>query len=318
MVATDDVVFDAWTGAVIRNNLLYAAENVPLEESHQTLRERIDAFPLNENHPLYKELKDGFPKGYVLTNFSHSDLYSSPVTIKKSEIFSFSLVLIGEFCEYRSYFFQAIRLLCERGIGKPLTPFLLLDVSEVSQSGESQIVAVAQTDLSGQLRYPVRLADFVAANAPDDFAEITVRYLTPVILFRPRNKKNAQLSYQDKCNRFPSFYQLTRSAFFRLQKLYAVYMSTDEYNPALFDEEWIDDFLIKAGRLSLQSVNMQYITLQNTQKKEKTNDMPLSGYIGEQVYAGYFREYVALLRFMEGLHVGNEAVYGMGKYKVEK
>jgi hypothetical protein len=94
-------------------------------------------------------------------------------------------------------------------------------------------------------------------------------------------------------------------------------MSDDEYNPALFDEELIDDFLIKAGHILLRSVNMQYVTLQNTQKKEKTNDMPLSGYVGEQVYAGYFREYLALLRFMEGLHVGNETVYGMGMYKVE-
>ncbi|MDR2773767.1 MAG: hypothetical protein LBC19_03310, partial [Tannerella sp.] len=71
MIAVDNVVFDAWTGAVIRNNLLYAADKVRIESENQTLRERIDAFPLSETHPLYKELKDGFPKGYVLTDFSH-------------------------------------------------------------------------------------------------------------------------------------------------------------------------------------------------------------------------------------------------------
>jgi hypothetical protein len=53
-------------------------------------------------------------------------------------------------------------------------------------------------------------------------------------------------------------------------------MSDDEYNPALFDEELIDEYLAKSGRLLLQSVSMQYVTLQNTQKKEKTHDMPLS------------------------------------------
>ncbi|MDR2626826.1 MAG: hypothetical protein LBC40_02195, partial [Dysgonamonadaceae bacterium] len=121
MIATDDVVLDAWTGAIIRNNLLYAAEQVVLEEQGMTLRERIDTFPLNETHPLYKELKDGFPKGYVLTNFSHYNLQSSPVSIRKNEIFSFSLILMGHFCEYKSYFFQAIRLMCERGLGKPQT-----------------------------------------------------------------------------------------------------------------------------------------------------------------------------------------------------
>jgi hypothetical protein len=316
MIATENVVFDAWTGAVIRNNLLYAADNVRIDNANQSLRECIDTFPLNETHPLYKELKDGFPKGYVLTDFSHFDLQSSSVSINKNEIFSFSLVLIGDFSEYKSYFFQAIRLMCERGIGKPLTPFILLDIAEQSLSGESQIMAVAQTDLSEKLQYPVRLADFIPDNEPDEFSEIVVRHITPVILFRLRSKKNTQLSYQDKCNRFPSFYQLVRSAFFRLQKLYAVYMSGDEYNPATFDSELIDACLEQAGYPLLQSVNMQYITLQNTQKKGKINEMPLAGYVGEQVYSGYFRKYLALLRFMEKTGAGNETVYGMGKYEV--
>lgn len=319
MIAAGDVVFDAWTGAVVRNNLLYAAEGVVLENQGMTLRERIDAFPLNETHPLYKDLKEGFPKGYVLADFSHSDLHSSSVSIKKNEIFSFSLILIGNFSEYKSYFFQAIRLMCERGLGKPQTPFLLLDISEQSLSGESQIMAVAQVDLSEQLRYPVRLVDFVPDDEPDEFSEITVRYITPVILFRlKKNKKNTQLSYQDKCNRFPSFYQLVRSALFRLQKLYAVYMRDEEYNPALFDSKLTDTYPEKAGHLLLQSTNMQYVALQNTQKKGKINDMPLAGYVGEQVYSGCFREYAALLRFMAEVGVGNETVYGMGRYEVEE
>jgi hypothetical protein len=58
------------------------------------------------------------------------------------------------------------------------------------------------------------------------------------------------------------------------------------------------------------------VTLQNTQKKEKVNEMPLAGYVGEQIYGGYFREYVSLLRFMAELGVGNEVVYGMGKYEI--
>jgi 23S rRNA maturation mini-RNase III len=62
---------------------------------------------------------------------------------------------------------------------------------------------------------------------------------------------------------------------------------------------------------------MQYVTLQNTQKKEKVNDMPLAGYVGEQVYSGYFRKYPALLQFMAEVGVGNETVYGLGKYETK-
>ncbi|GHT12903.1 hypothetical protein FACS189426_17000 [Bacteroidia bacterium] len=316
MIAAADVVFDAWPGSVVRNNLLYAADKIFVEERNMPLRELIDTFPLNVEHPLYKELREGFPKGYVLTDFSHSDL-SSSVTIKKNEIFSFSLLLIGRFNDYKSYFFQAIREMCSRGIGKPLTPFLLLDISEKSLSGESQIVAVAQTNLTEELRYPIRLADFIQEEESDEFSEITLRYKTPVILFRLKNKKNTQLSYQDKSNRFPGFYQLVRSAFFRLQKLYAVYVEPTTYTPALFEETVTETYLEKAGYPLLQSANIRYVSLQNTQKKEKVNEMPLSGYVGEQVYSGYFQKYLPLLKFMEGLGVGNETVYGMGRYEVE-
>jgi hypothetical protein len=315
MIATNDVVFDAWTGVIIRNNLLYAAGKVWIEDEQQTLRERIDTFTLTDTHPLYKELKDGFPKGYVITNFSHSDMQSSSVEIKKNEIFSFSFVLTGVFCEYKSYFFQAFRLMCERGIGKPLTPFLLLDISEQSQSGESQIIAVAKTDLSTDLQYPVRLADFIADNEPDECSEITVRYVTPIILFKFRTKENFHLSYQNKYNHFPSFYQLVCSAIFRLQKLYAMYMD-EECNPASFDETLMFEYLEKAGQLLLQSTNLNYLSLQNSLTKEKINE-PLSGYVGEQTYSGYFREYLALLQFMKDINIGDETVYGMGQYEVE-
>ena len=68
MSATENVTLDAWSGAIIRNNLLYAAEQVRIHKTNRSLREQIDTFPLEDNHPLYKELKDGFPKGYVLTD----------------------------------------------------------------------------------------------------------------------------------------------------------------------------------------------------------------------------------------------------------
>ncbi|MDR3218806.1 MAG: hypothetical protein LBU22_07465, partial [Dysgonamonadaceae bacterium] len=51
MIATADVVFDAWTGAVVRNNLLFAADKVFINERNMSLREWIDAFPLDEAHP---------------------------------------------------------------------------------------------------------------------------------------------------------------------------------------------------------------------------------------------------------------------------
>ena len=41
MIAADDVVFDAWTGAVVRNNLLYAADKVCFLLAQLLLKENI-------------------------------------------------------------------------------------------------------------------------------------------------------------------------------------------------------------------------------------------------------------------------------------
>jgi len=75
--------------------------------------------------------------------------------------------------------------------------------------------------------------------------------------------------------------------------------------------------LEKAGQPLLKSAAIQHINLQNTQKKGMKNEMPLAGYVGEQKYTGHFSEYLPLLKFMEKLGVGNETVYGMGRYEVE-
>jgi hypothetical protein len=56
IAATEDVIFDAWVGAIIRNNLLYAAEKIRIQKTGRSLREQIDTLPLTETHPLYKEL----------------------------------------------------------------------------------------------------------------------------------------------------------------------------------------------------------------------------------------------------------------------
>ena len=373
--ATDVVLFDAWIGAVIRNNLLYAAEQIRIQKTNRSLREQIDVFPLAEDHPLYSELKEGFPKGYVLTNFTSANNAnpfipfqkvdavaggSHPyVSFQKVDSFSFSLLLIGRFNDYRFYFFEAIRQMCERGFGKPLTPFSLIDILEhpsspvalsnfientsspatlpdsteksslsatLPDSTEKSSLSATLPDSTEKLLSTATLPDSTEKPSPpvtlsdsmqDVPSEITIRYLTPVMLYRLKEKKNAQLSYQDKTNRFPSFYQLIRSTFSRLQKLYALYENPSEKHTAFFDDACLENYLEKAGRSLLKSANIQHISLPNTQKKGMKNELPLTGYIGEQTYFGLIQQYVPLLRFMADLGVGNETVYGMGRFEIE-
>ena len=320
--ATGDVVFDAWPGAIMRNNLLYATEQVRVQKSARSLREQIEFFPLEKDHPLYNELKEGFPKGYVLTNFSFADTSDlrkegdqlrtdvrEPdiyMKIQKGDLFCFSLLLIGHFNDYRFYFFEAIRQMCERGIGKPLTPFTLIDITE----NPSSPIA-----LNG---FTVSVSSPIQPEVDDIPTEITLRFLTPVILYRLRDKKNTQVSYQDKSNRFPSFYQLIRSCFSRAQKLYALYENPSEKTASFFDESFMEAYLEKAGRPLLKSADIQHVILPNTQKKGIKNELPLAGYTGEQSYFGELQQYLPLLKFLQELGVGNETVYGMGRFEIEK
>jgi len=297
MRATEPVFFDSWSGAIIRNNLLFAAEQIRIQKTGQTLREQIETMPLTEVHPLYKELKEGFPKGYILTDFLHFDAENPCGTILKDEEFSFALLLIGRFNDYRFYFFEAIREMCERGLGKPMTPFQLIDIVESPLS-------------------PFTFSDFLQSENDDCFSTLTVRFLTPTILHRLKGKKNTRLSYQDKTNRFPSLYQMIRSLLSRMQKLYALYIEPSNCSSSLYEEEILESYLEKAGLPLLKSANIQYQNLPNTQKKEKRNEMPLSGYIGEQIYTGYFAAYLPLLKFMSAPGVGNDTVYGLGRFEV--
>lgn len=297
--ATNDVIFNAWPGAIIRNNLLYATEQIRIQKTGLTLRDQIDTFPLKSEHPLYSELKEGFPKGYVLTDFSHFEASIPCGTIRKDEEFSFALLLIGQFNDYRFYFFEAIREMCKRGFGKPLTPFQLIDIEKCSLS-------------------PVSFSDFLQADVVRSFSMLTIRLITPTILHRLKGNKITQLSYQDKTNRFPGFYQLTRSLLSRMQKLYALYVAPSDCSSLPFAEEALESFLAKAGLPFLQAANITFKSLPNTLKKEKKNEMPLTGYIGEQTYAGYFEQYLPLLQFMSEVGVGNDTVYGLGRFEVSE
>jgi hypothetical protein len=313
MAATRNTCFDAWQGAVIRNNFLFAAEQITLEEN-LTLREKIDQCPLNENHPQYNELVNGFPKGYLI---AFPDSSQTEITLKKDDLFCFSFYLIGNMSRYYQAFVEAIRLMCEKGMGHPVVPFVLVDICERAADGELHLMCMGTTVFSGKLIFPIAYSDYQSVHTQGDETQIEVTYLTPTILFKQSNKKNKSLSYQDKCNGFPSFYQLVRSATYRMVKLTILYVHPDEPDIAQALMENIEEFIDYATRLTLLSANIQKVVLKNTLKKEQENRMPLHGYTGTQVYEGYFNRFLPVLRFMEELGVGNETVYGMGRYKVE-
>ena len=311
--------FKAWAGAVLRNNFLYAADSVAVE-SHNTkssLRELINKIPLSESHPLFKEMSNGFPKGYHFAFPSCLQSVNDSLTLKKNEPFTFSLYLVGNFAKYYAHIFKTIQIMCDNGFGHPKSTFLLDSIYECSDAGELHIMVKETTEMSRKLLFPIKFSDFMSIQAHNDETTLCIDFLTPVNLFRKTEKKDRQLSYQDKCNGFPSFYQLIRSAAYRMAKMTILYIHPDNPDIGAAIMDCIEEYIEHATNLTLKSVEIQHITLQNTLKKETENKMPLQGYIGRQVYEGYFNRFFPMLKFMEEIGVGHEVVYGLGRYKVE-
>jgi len=316
IVSTESVRFIGWSGAVIRNNLIYASRQIQIKEN-KTLENIINEVTLNEDHPLYKELNNGFPKGYILAFPELTGQQQDGMHINKGELFIFSLILIGRMVQYRFKFFEAVQRMCEHGLGYPIQSFKLVDISENNPKGPHRLVVAGKETIESELHFPVSLSDYARFQASGNQHRLLIQYLTPVCLYKQHPKIDRRQSYQDKCNGFPSFYQLVRSAAYRLLKLTILYLSPEDSELPEQLNEYIEEYIENASVPVLTQCNIQRITPQNTLKKEAPNRMTLSGYIGEQVYEGLFNHYLPLLGFMEELGVGNEVVYGMGRYEVE-
>ena len=312
IAASGDTVWDAWPGAILRNNLLSAADQVIIA-GNISLREQIDKCPLNKDHPMFKDLIQGFPKGYLI---ALPDVSLGEKHLKKGALFCFSLYLVGHMSTYFSEFIQAIRIMCLRGMGHPQVPFYMVDICEKALDGRQHLLSIGSDNLADALTFPVTFLDFQPEKASREKTCIEIVYLTPVILFKQTDKKDISISYQAKSNGFPSFYQLVRSTANRMTKLALIYTCPEKTEVDDCSEKALNSWIDYATNPSLIAIDMQKLKLKNTLKKEGKNKMPLSGYVGKQTYEGYFNRYLPMLKFMEALGVGNETVYGMGRYRV--
>lgn len=315
-MAKENVTIDVWSGSVIRNNLLYAAENVKVS-GVVSLLSIINTIPISENHTLYKNLAGGFPKGFALSVLSHR-LVCPEFQLKKGDVLTFSLVLFGYFANYYTEFIQAIRYMCRRGIGKPLTPFYLVRVSEQSMDGQSY--PVAGEDISGilPLHHPISLSSYMPSKFNSLEKQIGIRYTVPVNLYNTSIKINTQQSYQDKQNGFPGFYQLIRSSAYRIATLSALYSFPDQLHFYVSAESGIELFIQYATSVLLTSAQLQRVSLRSTAKQGNHERILFSGYTGELVFSGNFNYYVPLLLFAQYIGVGGNTVYGLGRYEIFK
>lgn len=310
--AQADVSLDAWVGAVLRNNFLAQAAAV-IDDQGISLFQHLNTLPIAASHPNWQSLQGGFPKALW---FDCRDIPAGnrSRTLYANQIYSFTIVLAASFVPLFPQIMEALDQMFQKGFGHPVVPISLMDVTEYDEENRTQLCYQPKVGIVRWPLSPVRLSDFcLATNAPSD-ATIQLDFMTPINLFRQRVKKTTELSYQDKLNGFPSFYQFMRSLVYRVSTLDLLY--GNQPGEGGWSEMEIDQFLQASSLVQLQQANVQSKKVRGTPKQGRNHLYVMEGYQGQLVWQQVSSLYLPLLAFGTGLLVGNQVQYGLGAYTV--
>lgn len=316
MSPEEDVNIDGWLGATIRNSLLFATEQVKVKDGI-SLFTIINRLAVPEDHPLYKPLSGGFPKGFSIFIQKPIDIFSSQLVLHSGERVVFSLFLIGTYSNYYESFIEAVRFMCNRGIGGSRIPFQLHEICEKDGFGRSNRIAVGYSEKISVLRCPIHWEDFEEEKFGQRERVISLRLKAPMLLAFPTEKINQRISYQDKLNGFPSFYQFVRSAVLRCIKLAALYACPNNFELYQQALESVDSYITQAASVLLTRADIRWVNMRGPGRNNGRPPVSLSGYVGEMIFLGDFNAYMPLLSFMQMIGVGNDTVYGLGGYQIE-
>lgn len=311
--AEEDVRLDAWIGAVLRNNFLVQAEQVK-DTDGISLLAHIEDLPLSDGHPCRKQMEGGFPKG-IWVDCRDIPLSRQVSYLDAKRIHTFSILLAGRCVRYYESVVEAVKRMLDVGLGHPVVPLRLVDISETDETGKAHLLCHPDLDA---LRIPccaTRLSDFVLDGSAPERVVVRIMFETPVCLIRHKVKKEAVVSFQDKLNGFPSLYQFIRSLVYRVSTLDMLY-GGDASGLGLREDE-IEDFVRRASEAILLKADLEYRKVRSTPKKGNDHVYVMEGYMGELMWREVPSEYLPLLAFAVGLGVGYHVQYGLGSYSID-
>jgi tetrahydromethanopterin S-methyltransferase subunit B len=280
---------NAWIGAVLRNNFLVNTSKVFADDG-LSLYQHIEEFSLSIDNPYYSHLAGGFPKGVWL---DCRELARVNGELYAGQVYSFSIIMMGWCAQYAHLAVSAVEQIFLDGIGHPKVRANIVNVSDNDDERSS-----------------ILYSNFVLQNNAPKYATVKIMHETPICLFRQRNKKDSSVSYQDKLNGFPSFYQFMRSIVSRVNTLGMLYG-----NGPLTED--VDEFITHATDAYLSSADLHYTKLHSTPKKGRSNVYVMDGYVGSIVWSNVPTVYLPILAFATGISVGYNIPFGLGAYTID-
>jgi hypothetical protein len=232
-------------------------------------------------------------------------------TYLPGERLSFDLVLVGKIKDYLPYFIVTFKELSQAGLGRGRTPVELVAVDHVnSDDGETPVYtkesnlvqppkeAISWTDLSSSVGCNNGSINSPHAGA-SEIKSITLRFLTPTMLIA----NGAPV-------RRPTFGTIVKRLRDRINALAYFYCGKGlDIDFRAFGDD--ADKIITAADSTRWVESSRY-----SRRREVTHD--LSGFAGEVSFEGNLVPFLPYLKLGEYLHVGKNAVFGNGWYRIEE
>lgn len=212
---------------------------------------------------------------------------------RRGQSFAFDLTLIGRAIDYLPYFLVSFRELGELGIGKGRGRFqltqVLTDGGESIYDGETQMVhnrnnALSFDEIRGE-----------AESLPTD--QLTVRLLTPT-----------RITHKGQITDRLEFHLFWRRLIGRISAL--AYFHCGESLNLDFKRFIAQAETVETVESSLRWKDWTRYSSRQNQK------MQLGGLVGSVTYAGDLAAFLPFVTLGKFLHVGKNATFGLGKYRV--
>ena len=213
---------------------------------------------------------------------------------RKGESFSFQLTLIGRALDYLPYFLASFRELGEIGIGKGRGRFqlsrVLSDGGEYIYDSETQMVHNRNNTLS--------FGDIAGEAAPQPTGQLNLNLLNPT-----------RITHAGKLTDKLPFHLFWRRLIGRISALAYFHCGESldlDFKGLIAQAETVDTV-----RSSLRWKDWTRYSSRQNQK------MQLGGLVGNVTYAGDLAAFLPFVMLGTFLHVGKNATFGLGKYRIE-
>jgi hypothetical protein len=239
------------------------------------------------------------PRGFVI---------KPPLNARKrfdpGEAIVFDFLLIGRLGNYFPYVIVPFKELGQHGIGMGRGKFSLAMIDAIKADG-SALPVYREADGVVHSAAPIDWGDLARSFSPPADGRATLRFLTPAhIRFNPTGAKG-----KSRPVRAPEFFHIACRLRDRVSAL------CREYGPAPLEMDF-RGFGERARDIKTVESKLRWVEQSRVSRTRHRHD--LSGFVGEITFEGDFSEFWPFLVLGQYVHVGDNAVFGRGWYKIEK